>query len=260
MAIALVQVKGNAATTSVASIAVTVTATGAGNTLIVMCWSPHGTTTTITTSGGTGSDSFTQVYVANNSAMGTNADFWTYLCPSGGGGRTTITANFTPNAANGGSVFVYEVSGLANAALDQSFTGTGTTNPANPGPTGTLQQAAEFACQTGSSSGLMGSSAAGGWTFGVHLSGTGDSCAYQITAATTALTGNIAVSSGNWSSTITTFMVGPSAPTVVPQATGFRRQLGQAKRQTFVLNAILPPPAVVYPPSVGSTLPTMGVG
>src|SRR6516164_6184209 len=205
MAATVVQSKIATSIATVSSLTATLT-TGAttGNCLVVAVaiFSSSGQTITgVSTTGGTGSDSFGPA-VYSVSPGHTTSVMSFYLLPACGAGRTGVTATFSA-ATNASDICVWEVSGLPNAVLDRTATnGAATGTTASAGPTAALSSSSEFVATftvTGGGCNAFTSP----WTSDGVTANTGTAFARQVVATNAAISGtNTLTTSATWDSLI----------------------------------------------------------
>lgn len=193
MAISLVQHVSNTVTSG-ASLTITVTSTGAGNTLVaaITLSNASGGSNTATVSSvtlGGVADNFASAAVAN-SGSDPNVDIWTDI--NCAGGKTSVVV--TPSATTGIMVDVYEFTGVSS--VDKTHTGTATSTSWSSGSTATTTNDIEawvgvVGAHSGGSNTITGPSAPWtnetqlqiGSTFASHqMSG------YQVTSSKAAAT------------------------------------------------------------------------
>jgi hypothetical protein len=182
MAVAVVQ------SVSSNSTSITVTSTGAGNTMVVCIMGASGSGTP-SVSGVTLGGSSTGWSQAESETGASNEAFsaiWTNSNIAGSQTAVVVSGSNLDVASGYGGILVYEISGLkTSSALDKSNKGTATSNSWSSGATGTLTQSSEIVigCCNASST-LSGPSSP--WTN--KTAGNYAIAGYQIVSATTSQT------------------------------------------------------------------------
>jgi len=215
VAVAYVRASNTGFGTAATSLAKTGMTMTSGNTIFVYGSFQHvsGQTISIVTTGGTGSDTATQLYF-NNALIGSNStDFYCYVFAPIGAGRTGITLNFGVSTAFGDWTSL-EVSGLpAPITNDQTFW-TGASSAANIqfGTTATLASSNEVSLIY-----CAGNNAAGAFTAPFTDIGstpsTSDHAGYIISTTNTAIVTGTQTKGTNtsWASFLLLYYTGTAA-------------------------------------------------
>lgn len=151
--LAVVQHKSGTSVVSATTVAVTVTALGTGNVIVVGCSNGGGSRTVTGVSDGTNTYVQAPSAAANANANADNTDIW--YCLSSISGPTTVTITFSGSAGTFSKQGeVWEVSGFVNPAIDVTGTiqNTQQTNQVDLGPSVTTTSVIGFIaaiCRTG---------------------------------------------------------------------------------------------------------------
>ncbi len=194
-------------TTGSASFSITCTISAGDSVVVFASWDIASTTTpTVTTTGGTGSDSFTLIYGPSSSSSTFKYGAW--LLQSAGSGRTGATiswASSNPAFADG---WCESFTGLTSPALDGNHYADGTGTAISSGNTATLTTSDQFAVSYAASGSSSVSAATSPWTDDGGA-GTGSRGAHRILTATTAITSTFTEpASSFWISFVLTFKSG----------------------------------------------------
>ena len=216
MAIGFVRTSKNGIGSAGSSISVTMTSPAAGNTLIIgvlLFNFPSTGTYTVTTGGGTGSDTGTQIYSNSTTLLGSPQQWTIWAIAPVGASRTSVVVTLSGNC-NSGSVFVWEVSGLSLPTVDQSAIANNQSGSnVNVGPTGTLAASNEF-CLYMMGGNLNSGNAPSPWVSDSTVSATGDAGSHQVVTANTAISvsGGSKGTSTSWGAMIASVMIGTAGP------------------------------------------------
>jgi phage gp46-like protein len=200
MAIGFVQVNYNGATSGLTTSNPLVMPAAAnftaGNCLIALgAWGQTSGVPTVTTTGGTGSDTFTSVYSGGpDSATGSSTNYGIWVLRSVGSGRTGIQVSYPSNPTGAyGDIVCYEVSGLPSASLDkaQFATALGSVSPYVTASTGTLNATNEFCVEYSLGTSSSGAASAPWIDMGQTIPGTAGRAGYQIVSSNAAIFGSM---------------------------------------------------------------------
>ncbi len=202
------------AITPASSLTVTIPATTAGDTLIVVVGSSNragrGQITGITLGGSAGG--FAQAAAGHSASGGVWADSFIWAFPGIPAGQTQLVISGTnlDVSAGAGAVTVYEVTGLARSGVTDQSAGSGGTGPAwSAGPTGTTTVPAEFAVGAVVATGGYGT-VPSGWS---PTPGGGTLAAVQILTQTGIVEFGSSGPGGVWAAAVATFLGLPAATT-----------------------------------------------
>lgn len=213
MATAFVQTSKNNQASNASSLSTSLSATTAGQTIIVATqYDPSRTIASVVTTGGTGSDTFTITSLAGP-AGSTGGDYAIYLLQSCGSGRTGITVTYS-GATPYSDIIAWVISGQTGTVVDKSVTASGTGSSVTTASTGTLTSADEFALEYATSSAQI-NSVNSPWTSDGITSITGSGGGHQVISSTAGVSGNFTNAGGaNWFALVATFKSGSSGPSV----------------------------------------------
>lgn len=190
----------------------------AGNMLVAaIAWDDSsGSSLTVTSVGGTGTDTFTLVHKFPGDGV-SYAPMSFYYCASCGAGRTGVELTNsvgTPFA----EMSLWEVSGLTSPVADVIFTGgpvTGATSISGTTPSlSTSAEAAVLAAQNSANYDFPNAFSAGTWTNDyTSIAFSGNAYGHQVTSSTTGLAATLTSKSANMQFGVVTFRAGGGVAT-----------------------------------------------